>query len=94
MTDASTSAPISVLDATHDLALLRAFEPIIRYNEGELFFPAAVEGYLAECNLLQGTSERDRKVVSCREARSPRTSSPPGSRRRAPRSTCATSRSR
>jgi hypothetical protein len=46
-----------------DLALLRAFEPIVRYNEGELFFPANVEGYLAECDLLQGTSERDRTVV-------------------------------
>ena len=46
-----------------DLELLRAFEPIVRYNEGELFFPASVDGYLAECDLLQGTSGRDRQVV-------------------------------
>lgn len=46
-----------------DLSLLRAYEPIVRYNEGELFFPTAVEGYLAECDLLQGTSEQDRVVV-------------------------------
>ncbi|HYI22348.1 MAG TPA: hypothetical protein VEX62_06890, partial [Candidatus Limnocylindrales bacterium] len=46
-----------------DLELLRAYEPIVRYNEGELFFPAAVEGYLAECDLLLGTSEKDRVVV-------------------------------
>ena len=46
-----------------DLALLKAFEPIVRYNDGELFFPAAVEGYLAACDLLVGTSERDRRVL-------------------------------
>lgn len=55
-------APVLRADAP-DLDLLRAFEPIVRYNEGELFFPASVEGYLAECDLLQGTSERDRTVV-------------------------------
>ena len=50
-------------DPTSDLELLRAYEPIVRYNHGELFYPAAVEGYLAECDLLMGTSERDRVVV-------------------------------
>jgi hypothetical protein len=49
--------------ADDDLALLRAYEPIVRYNEGELFFPTAVEGYFAECDLLMGTTERDRRVV-------------------------------
>jgi hypothetical protein len=48
---------------TPDLELLRAYEPVLRYNEGELFFPTAVEGYLAECDLLEGTSERDSVVV-------------------------------
>ncbi len=46
-----------------DLGLLQAYEPVVRYNEGELFFPTAVEGYLAECDLLQGTSEQDSVVV-------------------------------
>lgn len=46
-----------------DLELLRAYEPIVRYNRGELFLPAGVEGYLAECDLLVGTSERDRRVL-------------------------------
>jgi hypothetical protein len=46
-----------------DLELLRAYEPIVRYNHGELFFPADVDGYLAECDLLVGTSERDRRVI-------------------------------
>lgn len=58
---APTDAP--GLDMADDLGLLRAFEPVIRYNDGELFFPSSVEGYLAECDLLQGTSERDREVV-------------------------------
>jgi hypothetical protein len=46
-----------------DLALLRAYEPVVRYNRGELFYPAAVEGYLAECDLLVGTSEDDARVL-------------------------------
>jgi hypothetical protein len=46
-----------------DVELLQAYEPIVRYNHGELFFPTAVEGYLAECDLLMGSSERDRSVV-------------------------------
>ena len=46
-----------------DLDLLRAHEPIVRYNHGELFFPTHVDGYLAECDLLMGTSERDREVI-------------------------------
>ncbi len=46
-----------------DLELLRAHEPIVRYNHGELFYPCDVDGYLAECDLLVGTSERDRRVI-------------------------------
>ena len=46
-----------------DLELLRRFEPTVRFNHGELFFPTHVDGYLAECDLLVGTSERDRDVL-------------------------------
>jgi hypothetical protein len=46
-----------------DVELLRAFEPIVRYTGGELFYPTAVEGYLAECDLLVGTSEAARRVL-------------------------------
>jgi hypothetical protein len=46
-----------------DLRLLRAFEPIVRYNRGELFYPTAVEGYLARCDLLVGSSEDDARVL-------------------------------
>ena len=46
-----------------DLGLLRRYEPIVRYNHGELFFPTHVDGYLAECDLLVGSSERHREVL-------------------------------
>ena len=49
--------------APDDLALLRAHEPVLRYNRGELFYPMAVEGYLAECDVLAGTGEKDRRVL-------------------------------
>ena len=56
------TTPGTVRDAA-DIALLREYEPIVRYNQGELFFPAAVDGYLAECDLLTGTSDRDQTVL-------------------------------
>lgn len=34
-----------------DRALLRRFEPIVRYTRGENFFPMAVEPYVQECSL-------------------------------------------
>ncbi len=48
---------------TTDLELLRAFEPVIRYTNGELFFPTAVEPYLSECDLLVGTSEGHTRLL-------------------------------
>jgi hypothetical protein len=52
-----------MVDRADDLGLLRAFEPIVRYNRGELFYPSAVEPYLAECDLLVGTSADDARVL-------------------------------
>jgi hypothetical protein len=49
--------------AAGDLALLRRFEPIVKYTQGELFFPTGVEGYFAECDLFVGASERERRVL-------------------------------
>ena len=46
-----------------DVALLRQYEPVLRYNRGELFYPMAVEGYLAECDVLAGTGDKDRRVL-------------------------------
>ena len=48
---------------TDDLELLRAYEPIIRYTNGELFFPTAVEPYLAECDLLVGSQQGHTRLL-------------------------------
>ena len=80
---------------TSDLELLRAYEPVIRYTEGELFFPTAVEPYLAECDLLVGRRRaRQRLLVAARRARS--TDNARSTRRpaRARRCSCAWSSSR
>ncbi len=36
---------------SYDLSLLRAYEPVVRYTRGELFFPTAVAPYVAQCSL-------------------------------------------
>lgn len=38
-------------EASTDLALLRRFEPVIRYTRGEQFFPMDVESYVRACSL-------------------------------------------
>jgi len=47
-----------------DLELLQKYEPIVRYNHGELFYPTAVDGYLADCDMLMGRTQRDQVVVA------------------------------
>jgi hypothetical protein len=42
-----------------DLALLRAYEPVIRFTKGELFFPTAVGPYVSQCSLWQGVADRE-----------------------------------
>ncbi len=48
---------------TTDLELLRTYEPVIRYTDGELFFPSAVEPYLAACDLLVGSQEGSARLL-------------------------------
>ena len=36
-----------------DLELLAAYEPVVRFNDGELFFPTAVEDHVACCDLME-----------------------------------------
>ena len=43
--------PMEPEDAKTNLALLRRFEPVVRYTRGERFFPINVERYIAECSL-------------------------------------------
>ncbi len=47
-----------------DLALLRRFEPILRFNKGELFLPAAVDEYVRCCELLKSGPNRRRAVIA------------------------------
>ena len=37
----------------NELDLLAAYEPVVRFNLGELFFPTAVEDYIACCDLME-----------------------------------------
>jgi len=43
----------------NDLDLLRQYEPVLRFTEGELFYPCAVDGYVRQCSLLPRTPDRD-----------------------------------
>jgi len=47
----------------NDLDLLRRFEPVIRYTQGEMFFPCAVDGYLKQCSLWQRDKEGRQKLL-------------------------------
>ena len=38
-------------DAAEDLRLLRRYEPVLRFTQGELFLPMSVPAYLATCAL-------------------------------------------
>jgi hypothetical protein len=52
-------APITRSAATApDLALLRAFEPVLRFTDGELFLPTRVDRYVARCSLWEGGPRR------------------------------------
>jgi hypothetical protein len=46
-----------------DLALLAAYEPIVQFNEGELFFPTAVEDHVACCDLMERVAGQPPRVV-------------------------------
>ena len=52
-----------VMGTDESLALLRRFEPVIRYTRGELFLPMAVEDYIAASALVQGAGKGRRVVV-------------------------------
>lgn len=48
---------------SEDEALLRRFEPILKFTHGELFFPTPATGYIAECDLLTGPTPGDADVI-------------------------------
>jgi hypothetical protein len=51
-------------DPSADEALLRRFEPVLRFTHGELFFPAPAVRYLEACDLLTGTVSDPTVLVS------------------------------
>ncbi len=50
-------------DGRSDVELLRAYEPVIRFTQGELFLPTAVEPYVASASLWRMTSGRAAECV-------------------------------
>ena len=46
-----------------DLALLRAYEPVVRFTKGELFFPTAVGAYVEQCSLWAGARGGDLTLI-------------------------------
>lgn len=52
----------------NDEVLLRKFEPVAYYTEGELFFPIAIEEYIRNCSLwLQDRDGREQLLVQAGE---------------------------
>ncbi|MCU0278033.1 MAG: hypothetical protein MUF33_03190 [Candidatus Nanopelagicales bacterium] len=49
---------------TDDLALLRLYEPVIRYNAGEMFYPASVEDYVAASALYRATDDEPEELAA------------------------------
>ena len=49
--------------ADADLALLRRFEPLLRFTHGELFLPMATGPYVEACDLLEGPTLREARVA-------------------------------
>lgn len=46
-----------------DLDLLGAYEPVVRYTRGELFFPTAVEPYAEQSSLWAGVAEGESDLL-------------------------------
>lgn len=46
-----------------DLELLRHYEPVLAFTEGELFFPCSAEKYVEECSLWLRTADGQDKLV-------------------------------
>ena len=50
--------------AASDLAILRRYEPVIFYTQGEAFFPLDVESYVSQCSLWSHSPDgRDKLLV-------------------------------
>ena len=58
LTDVATQA--AGAGAAEELRLLRRYEPVLRFTEGELFLPMPVEDYLRTCSLWRTGAKRGR----------------------------------
>ena len=47
-----------------DLSLLRQYEPLLQFTEGELFFPCAIESYLEHCSLWQRSPDGETEQLA------------------------------
>lgn len=47
-----------------DLELLRTFEPVVRYNRGELFYPTSVEDFVASSALFDAGSKEPELIAA------------------------------
>lgn len=47
----------------NDLELLRTYEPILQFTEGEMFYPMAVEPYLEHCSLWRRTKKDEPQLL-------------------------------
>jgi hypothetical protein len=71
-----TGAHADAAADAESLELLRKYEPVLAYTNGERFFPTAVEDYIRCCSLMQGTEQVvpageltvDRLVAAAEEA--------------------------
>ncbi len=48
----------------NDLDLLRKFEPVVCYTQGEVFFPCAVDGYVRRCSLWLSDDKGDERQLA------------------------------
>ena len=51
------------MSAASDLDLLRRHEPLLRFTQGELFYPMATGPYVEGCDLLTGPTLREARVA-------------------------------
>jgi hypothetical protein len=47
-----------------DISLLRRFEPVVRYNDGEYFLPGSVESFVRRCELWERSGPSNKRLVA------------------------------
>jgi hypothetical protein len=47
-----------------EVELLRRYEPVLRFTQGEMFFPCAVDGYLERCSLWAADRTRRARLLA------------------------------